>query len=126
MTVGNRIKRVRKEAGLTQQAFADRIGLKQNTIATYEIGATTPGDRTINDICREFRVSRDWLISGVGGMYLPRSRNAEIGEYLGKIMADEDAEFQRRIIAAMAKIPPEAWPGIEKFIQHLVGDEEKG
>ena len=37
MSVGLRIRQVRKAYGLTQQAFADQLGLKQNTIATYEI-----------------------------------------------------------------------------------------
>ena len=36
-TIGSRIKQIRKSRELTQQAFAERLGLKQNTIATYEI-----------------------------------------------------------------------------------------
>ena len=30
-----RLKELRKELRLTQQAFADRLGIKRNTVATY-------------------------------------------------------------------------------------------
>ena len=50
----DRLKKLRKELDLTQQAFADKIGMKQNTIAQYEMGRTTPSDAIIFSICREF------------------------------------------------------------------------
>lgn len=37
-----RIKELRKSLGITQQDFADKLGLKRNTIATYEIGKAVP------------------------------------------------------------------------------------
>ena len=57
MGIGERIKEVRNNCGLTQQSFSDRIKLRRQTIAAYEIGTVTPSDRTIIDICREFDVS---------------------------------------------------------------------
>lgn len=50
MEIGGRIKEVRKAVNKTQQAFADIIGLKRNTVANYEIGNVAPSDRTIADI----------------------------------------------------------------------------
>ena len=47
----DRLKKLRKELDLTQQAFADKIGMKQNTIAQYEMGRTTPSDAIIFSIC---------------------------------------------------------------------------
>ena len=32
----NRIKQIRKATGLTQQEFADRLGISRSNIATYE------------------------------------------------------------------------------------------
>lgn len=37
-----RLKELRKELRLTQQAFADRLGVKRNTVATYETGKSNP------------------------------------------------------------------------------------
>ena len=38
----DRIKKIRKELDLTQQEFADRIGVKRGGIANYEIGRNEP------------------------------------------------------------------------------------
>lgn len=34
----DRIKKIRKELDLTQQEFADRIGIARGNIAAYEVG----------------------------------------------------------------------------------------
>jgi repressor LexA len=38
----NRIKRLRKNLGLTQQALADKIGAQQATVARWETGQNQP------------------------------------------------------------------------------------
>ena len=75
-TTNTRIKKLRKALDLTQREFADRVGMKPNTIATYEIGRATPSDPTINNICKEFRVNEPWLRTGEGEMFLPPPRDA--------------------------------------------------
>lgn len=72
----NRIRELRKALDLTQKAFAERIGMKSNTIATYEMGRATPSDPTVNNICKEFGVNERWLKSGVGEMFAPNASNA--------------------------------------------------
>lgn len=68
--IGDRIKILRKALHLTQQKFGERIGLKQNSVALIEAGRET-SDQTIFAICREFRVSEDWLRTGEGEMLIP-------------------------------------------------------
>lgn len=71
----DRIKKLRKSLDLTQQGFADRIGLKQSTIATYEMGRNEPIDTVINLICREFNVREEWLRTGEGEMFNPEPQS---------------------------------------------------
>lgn len=66
----DRIKQLRKKLGITQQKFADTIGVKQNTVAQYEIGRNEPIDSVINLICKEYNVNPDWLRNGDGEMFL--------------------------------------------------------
>lgn len=66
-----RIKKIRKVLDLTQREFGERIGVKPNTIATYEIGRNQPIDAVISLICREFNVSETWLRTGDGDMFVP-------------------------------------------------------
>lgn len=74
--MNSRIKKVRRFFDLTQQAFAERIGLKQNTIALIESGKRSTSDQTIYAICREFGVNETWLRTGEGEMMNPQSDDA--------------------------------------------------
>lgn len=65
-----RIKQLRKALGMTQQKFADAIGVKQNTVAQYEIGRNEPIDSVLNLICKEYNVNPDWLRDGSGEMFI--------------------------------------------------------
>ncbi len=67
--MNERIKKLRKYFQLTQQEFADRIGIKRNTIATYESGRNQPIDAVVNLICMKFKVNEDWLRYGTGEMF---------------------------------------------------------
>ena len=66
--MNERIKKVRKALDLTQQEFADRIGMKRNSIALIENGRNT-SDQTVFAICREFNVNEEWLRTGSGEMF---------------------------------------------------------
>lgn len=86
----DRIKKLRKELDLTQQAFADKIGMKQNTIAQYEMGRTTPSDAIVFSICREFNVNEDWLRTGNGEMFEQMTEQQKIMKYTGLLLNDKD------------------------------------
>lgn len=75
MTPGERIKEVRKSLKLTQREFADKLKLKQNSIAQIEGGRNT-SDQTIRMICREFNISEKWLRTGEGDMFVPKEEDA--------------------------------------------------
>lgn len=72
----DRIRKLRKALDLTQREFAERIGMKSNTIATYEMGRAFPSDPTINNICKEFDVNETWLRTGKGEMFAPKASDA--------------------------------------------------
>ena len=42
--MNERLKELRRTLNLTQQACADRLGVKRNTVATYETGKSNPSD----------------------------------------------------------------------------------
>lgn len=87
----DRIKKVRKKLDLTQQEFADKLGLKQNTIATYEIGRTNPSDQAIISICREFDVNESWLRTGEGEMFEQLSDKEKLMKATAHILKGSDS-----------------------------------
>ena len=68
--MNERLKELRKALHLTQKAFAGKIGAKQNTVATYEMGRNNPSDPVIHSICIAFGVNENWLRNGVGDMFV--------------------------------------------------------
>lgn len=88
----NRIKKIRKTLDLTQQKFADRIGVKQNTVAQYEMGRNVPVDSVISLICHEFDVNEKWLRTGEGEMYVEQSESKLDYSKIIDILVSLDAE----------------------------------
>lgn len=65
----NRLKELRKELGLSQTEFANRLGLTQSTIALLEHGKTPITDKHIKPICSVFNVNENWFKTGEGHMF---------------------------------------------------------
>jgi len=67
--IGNELRRVRKEAKLSQRELAERVGLWQETISKIENGASATKLGTIFDICAALDL--ELIIS-------PRSKGANV------------------------------------------------
>jgi len=70
--LNERIRKLRKALDMTQQAFADKLGVKRNTVGQWECGINSITDQIALSICREFNVSEDWLRYGTGEMFIAK------------------------------------------------------
>lgn len=61
-TIGNRIKRLRENAGLTQRELADKFNIGYSTFSQYESGQRTPSDDVKILLANYFGVSVDYLL----------------------------------------------------------------
>ena len=120
----DRIKQLRKELKLTQQGFADRIGVKQNTVATYEIGRNPPNDTVINLICREFDVNENWLRTGEGEMFRELTRDERIADFVADVLRDEPDSFRKRFISMLSSLNNDQWKMLEVFAEGLNKKED--
>ena len=73
--LNERLKKLRKTLDMTQQAFADKLGVKRNTVGQWECGVNPLTDQTVVSICREFNVNENWLRTGEGDMFTEMSRD---------------------------------------------------
>lgn len=119
----NRLRDLRKAKSLTQQEFADRIGIKRGAIANYELGRNEPIDAVISLICREFDVNEEWLRTGEGEMFVQRTRNQIITDFLGDLIM-EDATFKKRLIEALAELNERDWESLEKLAIKLTNKKD--
>lgn len=76
--MNERIKTIRKNAGLNQTEFADRIGASRDKVASYEVGRVIPPDTVLKLISKEFGISYAWLKTGEGDMEDPAPEVAAI------------------------------------------------
>lgn len=120
----DRICKVRKHNGLTQEKFGDRLGLTRNFIWMVERGDRVPSDRTITDICREFGVREEWLRHGTGEMLVQRSLDQEIAAFLGDATSDK-VDFKYRLISVLARMKPEQWELLEQIACDLADEIKK-
>lgn len=67
--MNNRIKELRRILGLKQREFADALGVKTGAVGAWESGSFKPGAARVELICERFRVSREWLLKGVGPVF---------------------------------------------------------
>lgn len=117
--MNERLKKLRKTLDLTQQTFSDKLGVKRNTVAQWEIGRNEPSDAIILSICREFNVNEEWLRTGKGEMFIQLSRNEEIAEFVGQLMSDEDDSFKKRLISGLAALDENGWKVLEDFLDSI-------
>ena len=124
----DRLKKLRKELDLTQQAFADNIGMKQNTIAQYEMGRTTPSDAIIFSICREFGVNEKWLRSGEGEMFEELTNQQEILKYTALLLKDKDsavADAIQTLIVTYEQLDDTSKAVLEKIAKQYIDNLKK-
>ncbi|MDE6566917.1 MAG: helix-turn-helix domain-containing protein [Lachnospiraceae bacterium] len=101
--MNERIKQLRRSLDLTQKAFAERIGSKQNTVATYELGRNIPSDPIIHSICREFHVHEEWLRYGTGEMFVEKD-SFSLDEYAD---ANRLTVKEKEIVRGFMELDPE-------------------
>lgn len=95
--MNERIKKLRKALDLTQQKFADKIGVKRNTVGQWEIGRNEVTDAIIFSICREFNVNETWLRTGEGEMFEELTEQQKLLKYTGLLLKDKDSAVANAI-----------------------------
>lgn len=118
--MNERIKDIRKKEGLSQQKFADKLGIARGNIAAYEVGKNAPSDAVISLICSKFNVNKDWILTGKGDMYdIPEDEVAAVVSDL----LEESNPFYDIIISIMKsykKLDDKSQAALNSLIQELM------
>lgn len=134
MTIGDRIKTLRKKVMLTQEEFAGRLAISKGFVSNLEKGRVQPSAQLIRLISYEFSVSEYWLTTGEGEMFLSpeqiiKKQIDQIGEKayfeaLSNIIDKSDPAILGSAAAAIT-----GSPDLDRMISFLVklwevGDED--
>ncbi len=108
----DRIRAVRKNSNLTQKEFAEKLGIKQNTVASYEMGRIGISDSVVISICREFGVNEEWLRNGIEPMY--KEKDGSFTELLSDLDDSED-DFIKNLITVYMGLDKESKDALRKI-----------
>lgn len=98
--IGNRIRKYRKDRGLTQEQLADMINVSKSRISNWEQGINRPDADVLADMCRALNVSPS--------------------ELLDVHLSDEDfTDHERKVIEAYR-----SRPDMQKSVDVLLGIEQ--
>jgi transcriptional regulator with XRE-family HTH domain len=122
----NKIKKLRHEKGVNQVDLAKHLGLKQQTISSYENGNSKPDIETLEKMAKFFDVSIDYLVG--------RSDVRDPAEKIAKAVADEPdlmlfwEEMRKRrelklLFKQIRDLPPEHIKRIIRIIK-AIEDED--
>ncbi len=125
--MNERIKDLRKYLKLTQQEFADKIGISRGNIAAYEVAKNAPSNAVISLICKTFNVNESWLRTGQGKMIIESGRNEEITAWASKItQGDYSNKFVPEFAHMLTQLTEKDWERIEWFMKGLVDQKVSG
>ena len=74
MGVGDKIRSLRRDSGLTQKEFGSLFGLEAGAIGTYENETRSPSMEFLVKLADKYEISIDWLLGRTA------SKNADFGK----------------------------------------------
>ena len=92
--IGKNILHKRKEAGMTQEQFAEKLGISNRSISRWENGKTIPDISLFPSICQELGISLTELLTG------KNEEKAEIKEsvmLLVNILGEENRKYIQKM-----------------------------
>ena len=126
MTIGNRIRTVRKTLGLNQTQFAEKIGITQRTLSGIEKEAVNLTERNAKEICRVFHVNNSWLQTGEGEMLVEPSEDEQLAQFVGEILAGRPDDLRRAFLVAMAQLDENGWDSLASFVRTVYREGRLG
>ena len=115
-----RFKQLRKALGMSQEEFANKLGLTRGAITNIEFGKTEAKPLFVSLVCNTFNVNETWLRTGDGEMFNALSMDEQLAFYLGTILSEQGDTFKKRLIAALSALDESEWAAVEAFARKLV------
>lgn len=114
-TIGERLKRLREEAGISLQILAEHTSLSKGNLSSYENNKFKPSADALVGLARYFRVSIDWILTGREREADDRSERQAGAERLPEL-SDE----LRNILAMYQQLTERHQGKVERYIEELL------
>lgn len=117
MSINSRVKEIRKQSGMSQKEFAERLGIAQTGVSYMEKDGSNISAASVKNICFQFNISEEWLLNGTGDMYA--SNEAEYGALIDRVMTGQN-EFAKNIFKTFALFDEADWEALRRMIEKYI------
>ena len=118
--IPERLSQVIKELKITQNEFAESIGVTQSALSRW-ISGQRPIDKTvIFAIEAVFGVSSAWLSEGTGKMFDKQRKDEKLPVDFKKIIRDlRNNQYHKEAIDIMIRLPPNEFVTVYRMLRGL-------
>lgn len=120
-TIGDRIKKLRKEKDLTMLEFGESIGMSKSSVCGIESGRNGPSEQTVRLICSVYRVHYVWLKTGDGEMHINKTETL-----IEKLVNDQNMDANTaRMLKRFLGLPKDSQKIVLSAIDALLDEKER-
>ena len=118
----DRLKELRNEAGITQSALAEKLGIAMNTLSKWERGESQPNDESFISLCEYFGVPMTYLARVSDMREWPHLSDEEAAE-----MADaEEKEIDRNMFRFYKDLSYSSQGAVREVVAALYKNDRMG
>lgn len=116
METHERIKYIRNDLNLTQDAFGEPLGVSRDVVNNLERGRVHNKEHMLRLICKTYGINYFWLTEGKGDPYIGPP-DILVDEAIKKYNLDED---DREIIERYVKMDPEQRKLFKEIVRSII------
>ena len=116
MSIGNRLKQIRKALKMNQTDFGSRINLSQTTIGQYEKETRPITERVISQLVAEYNINEEYLRHGNGAMFCHQPTDL-VTELAAKLQL---TSREQQLLLAYSTFPADRRESFLDFAQDLL------
>ena len=116
--MNERLKKLRKTLGLSQEKFGELLGITKSGVSDLESGRRSITKQHLI-LLQNNGVNEEWLINGVGEMFVEKTKDEQIAEMLADIQLSGEDSFKHRLASALAAFTEDDWNDLERLLNKL-------
>lgn len=121
--MNERLKKLRKALGLSQEKFGELLGITKSGVSDLESGRRSVTKQHLI-LLQNNGVNEEWLRTGVGEMFAEKTEDEEISEMLADIQLSGSGSFKHRLAVALARLDDYGWKWLEEFVNSIANQSD--
>lgn len=114
---------LQKRYGLSKTAIASKLNVSQQYISKLTKSGN-PSDLFISTLCSEYDIDKEWLLYGKNNMFIERTRDEIVADFMTDLLKDEEGSFRKRLIEALASLDSSDWEDLERIASKIIKKDQ--